>query len=61
MRLTQHSVDVSEVVWHGASESSEQVGGTMGDQLPVELDVVLTKGDTQSGNVERYVQDAEED
>jgi hypothetical protein len=33
----------------------------MGDQLPVELDVVLTKGDTQSGNVERYVQDAEED
>ncbi len=50
-QLTQHSVDVSEVVRHSASQSSEQVGGTMGNQLPVELDIVLAKGDAQSGDI----------
>jgi hypothetical protein len=54
-------VDVTQVVRNGASEPGEDVRASMGEKLSIELDVVFIKGDAKGGDVERDVQDTEED
>lgn len=59
--LTEDGVDIAKVIGDGANCSSKQVGVPVGNQFSVQFDVVLAERHAESWDVERDVEDAEED